>query len=124
MSRGKQGCALALLLAGGLYLLRAEVVVVLVDHFHDPGSAKSCFAIAENLARGRSQAAGPEDDRVVTWCDKTLAHDPRHTGALVLRAKALLNLARREEAVRDLEKARELDPTAAEPRALLRQLGR
>jgi tetratricopeptide (TPR) repeat protein len=54
---------------------------------------------------------------------EAIGSDPRLANAWVLRAKALLLLDRREEALASAAEAQRLDPDAALVRELLQQLG-
>lgn len=123
MSKTKRNFALVLLVVIGIYFSKELIFEVLVDQFHNPGSAQECYKTAEVLYRGRSQAGGPEYARCITWCNKTLSHDPRHAAAYVLRGRAQRALENSAEAIADFNKAFEIDP-ACEAGSLLQETQR
>jgi tetratricopeptide (TPR) repeat protein len=83
------------------------------DHAYAPGY----------LMRGVVELTRGSADRALELAGEAIGSDPRLANAWVLRAKALLLLDRREEALASAAEAQRLDPDAALVRELLQQLG-
>ena len=76
--------------------------------------------LRDEAARDVPLAAAAIPEEVVRLCGEALAHEGPEATCRYLRAKALLELSRAEDAVEDLVEAERLDPGNRQTKGLLR----